>query len=156
VSIGLSSVCIPFVIKYVCHTVITEFVCCLATLWAPNYIEKCTLGYLRKFLSAKGYQRKGLGTSSLVTDKALYNKLPKEAVNRVQILLVLLLLSRTSWRFLPVCTSLLQSFSSLGSRILFALDPRPKKPYLPLFLKTNSQFSLVLTVEYLLRNEKVL
>jgi hypothetical protein len=39
-----------------------------------------------------------------------------------------------------------QLFSSLGPRIVFPLDPRAKKLLLALFLKTNSQFSLSLTI----------
>jgi hypothetical protein len=39
-----------------------------------------------------------------------------------------------------------QLFSSVGTRIIFPLDPRAKKPLLALFLKTNNQFLLSLTI----------
>jgi hypothetical protein len=35
---------------------------------------------------------------------------------------------------------------SLEPRIVFLLDPRAKKPLLALFFKTNSQFTLSLTI----------
>jgi hypothetical protein len=43
-------------------------------------------------------------------------------------------------------TTLVQFVSYLGPRIVFPLEPKAKKPLLALFLKSNSQFSLHLTL----------
>jgi hypothetical protein len=40
-------------------------------------------------------------------------------------------------------------FSFLGPRVVFPLDPKTSKPLLVQFLKTNSQFSLVLIIPYI-------
>jgi hypothetical protein len=57
--VSIWTVCILFIIKYACHTVVC--ILPIITLREHNYIEKCILGYLRKFLSAKGYlKKKGL------------------------------------------------------------------------------------------------
>jgi hypothetical protein len=44
----------------ICMSHCNNWICTLSviTLWAHNYIPKCILGYLRKFLSIKGYLNK--------------------------------------------------------------------------------------------------
>jgi hypothetical protein len=68
--VSISAVYIPFIIKYVGYvTLITEFfILSIITLQAHNYIQKCILGYLRKFISARGYL-KSLGTTGIKASK---------------------------------------------------------------------------------------